>query len=192
MIDEAARAVAGSGGIVFVPHLAGSYGPVLDERARGAFVGLTSHTTRSELTRAVFEGLCFQSRYALEALQDGLSRRASRIVTMGGATRNQLWMQTRADVLGTEVDVVSQPDVTPRGAAMIAAVGAGLFADFWEAARAWALDRTTLSPDQGRAADYDALYRDVFRPLCERLSPFHHRLGELAGAAAEGGPQEVA
>lgn len=182
VIAEAAGAAAGSGGVVFVPHLAGSYGPVLDERARGAFIGLTSRTTRSELTRAVFEGLCFQSRYALEALQDGLARRVSRIVTMGGATRNQLWMQTRADVLGSEVDVVSQPDVTPRGAAMIAGVGAGLFGDFWEAARAWELDRSTLSPDAARAAAYDSLYRDVFRPLCERLSPFHHRLGELAGA----------
>jgi xylulokinase len=187
VIGEAASAVAGSGGVVFVPHLAGSYGPVLDERARGAFIGLTSHTTRSELTRAVFEGLCFQSRYALEALQDGLSRRASRIVTMGGATRNQLWMQTRADVLGTEVDVVTQPDVTPRGAAMIAGVGAGLFADFWEAARAWALDRTTLTPDRDRAAAYDTLYRDVFRPLCEQLTPFHHRLGDLSGTGTGDG-----
>ena len=187
VIAEAASAAAGSGGVVFVPHLAGSYGPVLDERARGAFIGLTSRTTRSELTRAVFEGLCFQSRYALEALQDGLGRRVSRVVTMGGATRNQLWMQTRADVLGSEVDVVSQPDVTPRGAAMIAGVGAGLFADFWEAARAWALNRTTLSPDDDRAAAYAARYRDVFRPLCEQLSPFHHRLGELTGTAAEPG-----
>jgi xylulokinase len=189
VIDEAAKAAAGSGGVVFVPHLAGSYGPVLDERARGAFIGLTSHTTRSELTRAVFEGLCFQSRYALEALQDGLSHRVSRIVTMGGATRNQLWMQTRADVLGAEVDVVSQPDVTPRGAAMIAGVGVGLFADFWEAARAWALDRTTLLPDQHRAAAYAGLYADVFRPLCEQLSPFHHRLSELADPAAKGGAE---
>jgi xylulokinase len=190
VIDEAASAAAGSGGVLFVPHLAGSYGPVLDERARGAFVGLTNHTTRSELTRAVFEGLCFQSRYALEALQQGLGRRASRIVTMGGATRNQLWMQTRADVLGAEVDVVSQPDVTPRGAAMIAGVGVGLFADFRAAARAWALDRTTLTPDEDRAAAYAATYADVFRPLCEQLSPFHHRLGQLAGAASDGpGPE---
>jgi xylulokinase len=189
VIEEAASAATGSGGVVFVPHLAGSYGPVLDERARGAFVGLTSRTTRAELTKAVFEGLCFQSRYALEALQDGLSRDVPRIVTMGGATRNPLWMQIRADVLGTDVDVVSQPDVTPRGAAMIAGVGAGLFADFWEATRAWALHRTTLSPDEGRAGYYAALYRDVFRPLCEQLTPIHHRLGQLAGTASHDGAE---
>jgi xylulokinase len=175
-----------------VPHVAGSYGPVLDERARGAFVGITNHTTRSELTRAVFEGLCFQSRYAFEALQGVLSKGASRIVTMGGATRNQLWMQTRADVLGTEVDVVSEPDVTPRGAAMIAGVGIGLFSDFWDAARAWPLERTTLLPDGGRAATYDALYRDVFRPLCEQLTPFHHLLGQLANQVPENSGEPTA
>ena len=183
VIQQAASAGPGSGGVVFVPHLAGSYGPVLDERARGAFIGITNSTTRAELTRAVFEGLCFQSRYALEALQDGLARRATRLVTMGGATRNKLWMQTRADVLGTDVDVVSQPDVTPRGAAMIAGVGVGLFSDFWDAARTWALDRTTLCPNEERAAAYDALYHKVFRPLCEQLSPFHHLLGQLGEQA---------
>ncbi len=179
VVGEASRAAPGSGGVVFVPHLAGSYGPLLDEKERGAFVGLTNRTTRAELTRAVFEGLCFQSRYAIEALQDGLGRTASRLVTMGGATRNPLWMQTRADVLGAEVDVVSQADVTPRGAAMIAGVGVGLFSDFWDATRSWALDRSTLRPDDARAATYDELYKSVYLPLGVELSPFHHRLGEV-------------
>jgi sugar (pentulose or hexulose) kinase len=161
---------------------------VLDEKARGAFIGMTNRTTRAELTRAVFEGLCFQSRFAIESLRDGLGTRASRSVTMGGATRNRLWMQTRADVLGTEVDVVSQPDVTPRGAAMIAGVGVGLFADFWHAASAWALDRTTVTADDDRAALYDELYKSVYRPLCEQLSPLHHLLAEFSERGRDHGP----
>jgi xylulokinase len=185
LIAEAQEARTGSGGVVFVPHIAGSYGPVIDERARGAFVGITNRTTRAELTRAVYEGLCFQSRHAVEALEDGLGREASRLVTMGGATRNQLWMQTRADVLGRQVDVVSQPDVTPRGAAMIAGVGVGLFADFWDASRAWALKRTTLAPDADRTGIYEELYTRVYRPLCAELSSFHHVIGEIAGASGE-------
>jgi xylulokinase len=179
IVEEASRALPGSGGVVFVPHLAGSYGPVLDEKARGAFIGMTNRTTRAELTRAVFEGLCFQSRFAIESLRDGLGTRASRSVTMGGATRNRLWMQTRADVLGTEVDVVSQPDVTPRGAAMIAGVGVGLFADFWHAASAWALDRTTVTADDDRAALYDELYKSVYR---------HHLLAEFSERGRDHGP----
>jgi xylulokinase len=192
VVDEASRALPGSGGVVFIPHLAGSYGPVLDEKARGAFIGVTNRTTRAELTRAVFEGLCFQSRYAIEALYDGLKTSASRLVTMGGASRNRLWMQTRADVLGTEVDVVSQPDVTPRGAAMIAGVGVGLFADFWDGARAWALDRTTVAADDERAGLYDELYKSVYRPLSEQLTPFHHLLAELSEPGRDRGLSSTA
>jgi sugar (pentulose or hexulose) kinase len=89
-------------------------------------------------------------------------------------------MQIRTDALGREVDVVSLPDVTPRGAAMIAGVGAGVFADFAEAARAWAPPRATLTPDPDRAARYEELYTRAYRPLGEQLAPLHHVLGELA------------
>jgi xylulokinase len=180
---EARQARPGAGGVVFVPHLSGSYGPVIDERARGAFAGVTSRTTRADLTRAVYEGLSFQSRHAVEALESGLGQKVTRLVAMGGATRNAFWMQIRTDALGRDVQVVSLPDVTPRGAAMIAGVGAGLFADFGEAVRAWAPPRVTMVPDPGRAAKYEELYTRVYRPLCDQLSPLHHVLGELAATA---------
>jgi xylulokinase len=182
VVSEAETAAPGSGGVVFVPHLAGRYGPVVDERATGAFVGITNRTTRADLTRAVFEGLCFQSRHAVEALGQGLGLRSPRLVTMGGATKNPLWMQTRADVLGTEVDVLQEPDTTPRGAAMIAGVGVGLFDDFWDASRSWALPRRTLAPSPERAEVYDELYRRIYRPLCEELTPFSHALREISEA----------
>jgi xylulokinase len=192
IIGEAEQARPGAGGVLFVPHLAGSYGPVIDERARGAFVGVTSRTTRADLTRAVFEGLCFQSRHAVDALESGLGQKVTHLVTMGGATRNRLWMQTRADVLGRDVEVVSLPDVTPRGAAMIAGIGAGVFADFAAAARAWAPERTTLTPDPARAARYEELYTRVYRPVSRQLSEFHHVLGELTPAAGPDGGGQAA
>jgi xylulokinase len=192
IISEAEQARPGAGGVLLVPHLAGSYGPVIDERARGAFVGVTSRTTRADLTRAVFEGLCFQSRHAVDALESGLGQKVTRLVTMGGATRNRLWMQTRADVLGRDVEVVSLPDVTPRGAAMIAGIGAGVFADFAAAARAWAPERTTLTPDPARAARYEELYTRVYRPVGRQLSEFHHILGELTPAAGPDGGGQAA
>jgi sugar (pentulose or hexulose) kinase len=66
---------------------------------------------------------------------------------------------------------------------MIAGVGVGVFGDFAEAARAWAPERVTLSPDSRRAAHYGELYARVYRPLCEKLAEFHHTLGELSGSA---------
>jgi xylulokinase len=201
VMAEAESASPGSGGVVFLPHLSGRYGPVVDERATGAFVGITNRTTRGDLSRAVFEGLCYQSRHAVEILAEALHLRASRLVTMGGATRNPLWMQTRADVLGSEVDIVVEPDVSARGAAMTAAVGIGLFADYWEAAKAWALPRTTVTPSAERAERYDELYRLVYRPLCEDITQYSHALRDItarreaqlappAGASQQEGKEE--
>ncbi len=185
IMAEAATAPPGSGGVVFLPHLAGRYGPVIDERATGAFVGITNRTTRGDLCRAVFEGLCYQSRHAVEILAEALHLRASRLVTMGGATRNPLWMQTRADVLGSEVDIVVEPDVSARGSAMTAAVGIGLFADYWEASKAWALPRTTVTHSEERAEHYDELYRRVYRPLCEDITPYSHALRDITARYEE-------
>ena len=56
IIAACASVEPGSGGVVFVPHLFGSYGPRHDELARGAFVGLTGASTRTTMARAVFEG----------------------------------------------------------------------------------------------------------------------------------------
>ena len=63
---------------MFVPHLFGSYGPRHDELARGAFVGLTGSTTRAAMTRAVFEGLSYQTRASVDALTRATDVQAGR------------------------------------------------------------------------------------------------------------------
>jgi xylulokinase len=171
-----AGSVADAGGVLFLPHVFGSFGPDLDERARGAFIGLTNHTTRAHLTRAVYEGLCFQSRHSLEALAAGMEQSPDRISMMGGGAKNTLWTQIRADVIGQAVDVVDDPDVTPRGAAMIAAVGAGVHATFHDAAREMAPSTSRVEPDERAARRYDRLYNDGYLPALEALSSINHRL----------------
>lgn len=176
VVGEAGSVSGGAEGALFLPHVFGSFGPILDERARGAFIGLTNHTTRAHLTRAVYEGLCYQSRHSLEALAAGMEQSPDRICMMGGGAKNMLWTQIRADVIGRPVDVVDDPDVTPRGAAMIAAVGAGVHATFHDAAREMAPSTSRVDPDERAAGRYDSLYRDGYLPALEGLSPIHHRL----------------
>jgi xylulokinase len=184
IMSACAEVAPGSGGVVFVPHLFGSYGPRHDELARGAFVGLTGATTRAALGRAVFEGLSFQTRAAVEALAAASGVEAERVVVMGGGVKNHLWLQTRADVLGRRVEVVEDPDVTPRGAAMLAGVGVGAFADHAEAVLRFARPTAAVEPDERRAHLYDELYRAAYLPLQDSLQTVNHR---LAGLTARGG-----
>jgi xylulokinase len=170
----------GSGGLVFVPHLFGSYGPRHDELARGAFVGLTGASTRAAMARAVFEGLSFQTRASVEALSRATGLRARRIVVMGGGVKNTVWLRTRADALGRSVEVVEDPDVTPRGAAMLAGIGIGLFSDFSDAVARFAPPTKLVEPDPGNARLYQEIYDEVYVPLQDSLASVNHRLARLA------------
>lgn len=170
----------GCGGLVFVPHLFGSYGPRHDELARAAFVGLTGAGTRTAMTRAVFEGLSFQTRASVQALTLATGIEPRRIVVMGGGAKNALWLRTRAEALGRAVEVVEDPDVTPRGAAMLAGIGIGVFDDFADAVARFAPPTKLVQPDAGNARLYEQIYDDVYVPLQDSLAPVNHRLARLA------------
>jgi len=170
----------GSGGVVFVPHLFGSYGPSHDELARGAFVGLTGATTRAAMARAVFEGLSFQTRASVEALTRATGVQAGRLLVMGGGVKNELWLRSRAEALGRSVEVVEDPDVTPRGAAMLAGIGIGLFSDARDAVARFAPPTKIVEPDPGNADLYQDMYDDVYAPLQHSLASVNHRLARLA------------
>ena len=179
IIAACATVAPGSGGVVFAPHLFGSYGPRHDELARGAFVGLTGSTTRAAMTRAVFEGLSYQTRASVDALTQATDVQAGRVVVMGGGVKNRLWLQTRADALGREVEVVDDPDVTPRGAAMLAGMGIGVFRDYEDAVATFAPQTVSIEPDPRRAALYEQLYESVYVPLQMSLETANHRLAGI-------------
>jgi xylulokinase len=180
IVADCEGVAAGSGGLVFVPHLFGSYGPRHDERARGAFVGLTGASTRAAMARAVFEGLSFQTRASVEALTRATGVEAGRIVVMGGGVKNTLWLQTRAEALGRSVEVADDPDVTPRGAAMLAGIGIGVFSDAHDAVARFAPPTRVVKPDPANARLYDDVYDNVYVPLQDSLAPVNHRLARLA------------
>jgi xylulokinase len=177
LIKLAETAAPGSNGVLFLPHVFGSYGPVLNNLARGAFVGLCGPCGRAELTRSVFEGLSFQSLHALEALISGVGTPPRRIVAMGGGVKNRFWVQNKADILGRELEIVTTPDVAPRGAAMIAGVGVGVFRDFRHAADRFTQPSTKVSPNLELTEFYRKLYQDVYLPVLDQLTPFHSLLG---------------
>ena len=95
---------------------------------------------------------------------------------MGGGAKNRFWVQNKADILGRELEVVTTPDVTPRGAAMIAGIGIGVFRDFREAADRFARPSTKVLPNPELTEFYQQAYQDVYLPLLDELAPFHSRL----------------
>lgn len=134
LADAASSVPAGSEGLFFLPYLAGERTPLMDPTARGAFIGLTLRHDWRAMTRAVMEGVVFGLRQGLE-LMEGLGVSAERILASGGATRHPLWLQLQADIFNRPVLPSRMQEATARGAALLAGVGAGLYADALDACR---------------------------------------------------------
>ncbi len=120
---DAAPAV--SRGIAFVPALAGLACPHWDRMARGAWMGLSLATTRSDMAQAVLEGVAFRMAEVMAAMSIATS--ASVPVSIdGGMSRNPWFCQFLADVLGRPLRISDEPELTALGCAQLAARGAGL------------------------------------------------------------------
>jgi xylulokinase len=171
---EASNVPAGSDGLVFLPCMQGAMAPEWNGAARGVFFGLTLAHTRAHLMRAVLEGSAYALRDILEAMS-GSGLRPRRLTIVGGGAKGRLWRQIKADVTGLPVRVPESVETTAAGAAVLAAVGAGLYASCAEAAAHFvSFQPGEHDPDPETKAVYDAayeLYRDVYaasKPVFER------------------------
>jgi glycerol kinase len=134
-IEDLARKVPSSDGVVFVPALSGLGAPYWDQDARGSITGLTRGTTAAHLARATLEGIALQVRDLLEAMAQDAHRPLRRLRVDGGAAANDLLMQLQADLADVTLERPGDVESTGRGAAMLAALGAGLHGSLQDVAR---------------------------------------------------------
>jgi xylulokinase len=164
---------------MFVPHLRVAGPPRQDDRARGAFVGLTDATSRADLARAVAEGLAYEFLFSLDGLRQALGIELERMLVIGGGARNDLGVAIKQSLLDLPVERSAVVEATALGAAMLAAAGAGVHADVPTAARAMASPATppAVPPEDGawhRAAyaRYNAIY-PALREVHHTISDAH-------------------
>ncbi|HXJ64175.1 MAG TPA: FGGY family carbohydrate kinase, partial [Actinomycetota bacterium] len=135
LCEAAAGVPPGADGVVFLPCMQGAMAPEWNGAARGVFSGLSLAHGREHLTRALLEGSAFALRDILEAMRAaGLDVR--RLTIVGGGAKGRLWRQIKADVTGLPVRVPQSVETTASGAAVLAAVGAGVHASVDDAVRA--------------------------------------------------------
>jgi glycerol kinase len=126
-IEALARKVDSTGGVAFVPALAGLGAPYWDQGARGTIVGITRGTTRAHIARATLEGIAFSVHDLLEAMAKDAGRPLAQLRVDGGAAKNDLLMEVQADIANVRIERPHEVESTGRGAAMLAGVGLGLF-----------------------------------------------------------------
>ena len=126
LMDVISEAPIGSGGVVFTPWLHGNRCPFEDSAARGMFFGLSLETGKTEMIRAVVEGVVYHLRWMLET-QEKKTATSSVIRFVGGGALSDVMCQIVADCTGRVIETVASPqNAGSMGAAAVAAVGMGI------------------------------------------------------------------
>ena len=162
---------------MFLPHMSGASCPVTDGQSLGAFVGLSSTSTRGDMLRAIFEGLDYQFLDIVNKMESQMGIQADNIVAVGGAIRNKFWMQNKADVTGRPIQVPEIEEATPLGAAILAGMGVGAYKNVQDAYEHVYKPGETYSPNTKLTSQY-AEWFSIYQELYPTLKTLNHRLHE--------------
>lgn len=127
--------------------------------SNGAFTGIGLSTKRSDLFKAVIETLTFETRRIVDECERTKKGNLGRVKIGGGAAQSKEWMQLRADITGKVFERMANIQVSSLGAAMLAAVAAGIHPDMEKAARAMVRVKDRFVPNPEVNSRYEAKYQ---------------------------------
>ncbi|MCB0990087.1 MAG: glycerol kinase, partial [Acidimicrobiales bacterium] len=155
-IGPLAASVPDTGGVYFVPAMAGLGSPWWDPYARGTIVGITRGTGRAEIARAVVESMAYQTRDVVDAMTAAAGYPVAALRVDGGASVMDLLLQFQADQLGVPVSRPKITETTALGAAFLAGLAEGVWTSTDDVSAAWQLD-VEATPEADRTTA-DALH----------------------------------
>lgn len=156
--EQAGITKLGENTVFYLPYLMGERSPHNDPEARAAFIGMSMDTTREEMTQAVLEGVAFGLRDSLEVARSiGVDPKRTKIC--GGGAKSPLWRKIIANVMNMKVDIIESEEGPGYGAAILAAVGCGVYPSVEEAAKKLVKVVATEEPDPELVAKYEERYR---------------------------------
>ncbi len=165
----------GNNQVFYLPYLMGERSPHNDPFARAMFIGMSMDTSRTDMTQAVMEGIAFGLRDSLEVARNlGIGIQRTKIC--GGGAKSAAAKKIVANVMDLSVDVIESEEGPGYGAAILAAVGCGVFASVEEAADKLVKVTATVEPEKELVAKYEERYQK-FRQIYPLVKDFYHTLG---------------
>ncbi len=151
--------------IVFMPFLFGSNESPI---ARASFVGLNSYHSRAHILSSVYEGIVFSHKTHVDKLLKN-NKEAKVIRLAGGAAKSKVWVQMFADILGLPIEVIDVNELGALGCAMSAAIAAGEFAGYEDAAKKMVKVKHRVEPNAARSEIYNKKYMN-YRKVVDALN----------------------
>jgi len=147
----------GAGGLLYLPYLMGERSPHLDPDCRGVFFGLSASHGRPHMVRAVMEGVAYSQWECVEVFRE-MGVAVDKMTVCGGGGRSRLWRQILADMYGCPVIVPQTEEGPALGAAILAAVGAGVYSSLEEACAVIVKTQSVQEPNP----ENQKIYRGCF------------------------------
>ena len=137
-------------------------------------LGMTFAHKKSDIIRGAMEGICYEMRDMLDSLKEAAFKPFEVYRITGGAARSSLWNQIQADVYGRPVETVKCNEATALGAAMLGAMGVGIYKDIHEAIANMVHVDNRWEPIAANVPVYDELFgifRETYQSLKDKVFP---------------------
>ena len=176
LVKEAAETKPGAEGVIVLPYFSGERTPVMDPRAKGMIFGLSLTHTRGHIFRAILEGMGHGVKQHVD-LFTSIGARPKTIKSVGGGTKNSIWLQAISDISGVPQEVAPLTFGASYGDALLAGVAVGLVSSP-EEIRTWQGKARIISPDEKLTETYRPL-SEIYTSLYDATKNQMHKLHEL-------------
>jgi xylulokinase len=164
----------GSNGLMFTPYVAGERTPHADATIRGSFIGMDTSHERRDFVRAVMEGITYSLNESI-AIFRNKGKSIETIVSTGGGTKNDTWLQIQADVFNARIIKLSSEQGPGMGAAMLAAYGCGWYASLEECADEFLRIEKEFLPIEENVEKYEELF-PIYQGIYESTKELNRKL----------------
>lgn len=148
VMDELAEEVSmGSDGLLYLPYLMGERSPLWDSLAKGSFMGLNITHQQKHFVRSVLEGVAFALTHNYYILKEELDINPDAILAGGGGARSNIWMQVISSMIDKTLLITKEPESETLGAAILAALGTGVYTEIKTAQDKWVTLSKSFEPD---------------------------------------------
>ena len=153
--------------------------PYKDSQIRSSFIGIDTHHRLDHFSRAVLEGITFSLKDSQQIMKETANREFKQIVSVGGGAKNKEWLQMQADIFNAEMLVLETEQGPGMGAAMLAAVGSGLFSDFTSCVDQFVHYAKNIQPIPENVRQYEKIY-PLYQKVYSQTAELCHALQSLS------------
>ena len=173
---KAAQVPAGCQGLMLQPYWTPD---VLKPDSYGAIIGFSDYHTKYHIYRAIIEGICLELYMSMKSMEKRGKKHIKELYVGGGGSKSDLACQILADTFGLPVKRIHTHEACSLGAAMVAFVTKGEFADFDEAIKSMVHEKDVFTPDPKNHEIYMNMYNKVYRKIYKNVRPLYATMNNL-------------